>query len=134
MGADMRALKFPADFPVLKTESSKLFNSKEIIMLTGKVLIRVLSFVFIILVLTACGAKDDDIPDAVLQAQSLLAEQLEVPVEEVVVVSMEEVEWTDSCFGLGGPDEICAAVITPGWLIIFDVDGERYEVRAPRSR
>ena len=74
-------------------------------MLTGKVLIRVLSFVFIILVLTACGAKDDDIPDAVLQAQSLLAEQLEVPVEEVVVVSMEEVEWTDSCFGLGGPDE-----------------------------
>ena len=28
--------------------------------------------------------------------------------------------WSDSCFGLGTPAEICAAVMTPGWRIIVN--------------
>ena len=34
-----------------------------------------------------------------------------------------------SCFGLGGPAETCAAVVTPGWLANFEVSGQPYEVR-----
>jgi hypothetical protein len=26
-------------------------------------------------------------------------------------------EWPDSCLGLGGADESCAQVMTPGWLL-----------------
>ena len=92
-------------------------------MLTSNVLKKVISLVFIILLLTACGARDDDTPAAVLKAQSFLAEQLEIPVEEIKIVSVEEVEWTDSCFGLGGAAEICATEITPGWQLFFDVNG-----------
>jgi len=90
----------------------------------------VFSYVFIILLLTACGSEEDSPPAAVLQAQSLLAEQINVPVEEIMIVSMEEVEWTDSCFGLGGAAEICAAEMTSGWKVIFDVNGQQYEVRS----
>ena len=50
----------------------------------------VFSYVFIILLLTACGSEEDSPPAAVLQARSLLAEQINVPVEEIMIVSMEE--------------------------------------------
>lgn len=96
-------------------------------------LMKVISVVFIILSMTACGTKDDGPPAAVLEAQSWLAEQLNVPVEEIKIVSMEEVEWTDSCFGLGGAAEICAAEITPGWRANFDVNGQQYEVRFDKT-
>lgn len=90
----------------------------------------VFSYVFIILLLTACGSDEGSPPAAVLQAQSLLAEQISVPLEEIMIVSIEEEEWADSCFGLGGAAEICAAEITPGWKVIFDVNGQQYEVRS----
>ena len=102
-------------------------------MLNSNVVKKVISLVFIVLLLTACGIKGDNPPAAVLQASSLLAEQLEVPVEEIRIVSMEEVEWTDSCFGLGGAAEICAAEITPGWRVLFDVNGKQYEVRSNKT-
>jgi hypothetical protein len=95
--------------------------------------LKVASLLVMILALTACGTKAGNPPAPVLLAQSLLAEQLDVPVEELKIVSFEEVEWTDSCFGLGGPAENCAAEITPGWQVFFDVDGKQYEVRSNQS-
>jgi hypothetical protein len=68
-------------------------------------------------------------PEAVLEAQSWLAEQLNVAVEDVEIVATEQMEWTDSCLGLGGAAEICATVTTPGWQANFDVNGQPYEVR-----
>jgi hypothetical protein len=65
----------------------------------------------------------------VLESQSWLANQLGVSVEDVVIVSTEQAEWSDSCLGLGGPAESCLTVVTPGWLANFEVDGESYEVR-----
>lgn len=65
----------------------------------------------------------------VLAAQEWLAEQLGVPIEEVAIVSEEQVDWQDSCLGLGGPAESCLAAITPGWRAIFTVNGMQYEVR-----
>ena len=91
--------------------------------------------VMVLLQLTACGTTTTDTeenfpPAAVLEAQSWLAEQLNVPVANIKIVSTEQVEWTDSCFGLGGPAETCAAEATPGWRINFEVNGQAYEVRS----
>lgn len=91
-------------------------------------------FVMMLFSLAACETSgtdsEEDVPPAAVQeAQSWLAEQLKVPVSEIKLVSSEQVEWTDSCFGLGGPAELCAAVITPGWQADFEVDGQQYEVR-----
>lgn len=73
---------------------------------------------------------DVELPSApVLAAQEWLAEQLGVPIEEIAIESEEQVDWQDSCLGLGGPAESCLMAITPGWRAIFTVDGMQYEVR-----
>ena len=46
----------------------------------------------------------------------------QVPVRELRVVAAEPQDWSDSCLGLGGPVEICAAVITPGWEVTVASD------------
>lgn len=56
-----------------------------------------------------------------------LAEQLQVDPSTIEVVSVEEVEWPDACLGVQSPDIMCAQVITPGYLIILEADGEQYE-------
>lgn len=95
----------------------------------------------LLLLLPACGAtattgadeEGEQAPAAVLAAQSWLAEQLSVAVEEVNLLSTEQMEWTDSCLGLGGAAESCAAVMTPGWQANFEVEGQEFEVRLDES-
>lgn len=62
-----------------------------------------------------------------------LAEKLGVSVEEITLVSVEHVEWSDSCLGLGGPDEMCAQAITPGWNVLLEVNGDQYEVHTDET-
>jgi hypothetical protein len=64
-----------------------------------------------------------------LDAQDWLAEELGVTIEEIEIITMEEVEWPDTCLGLGGPVESCVATAVPGWRAIFGVGGSQYEVR-----
>lgn len=72
-------------------------------------------------------------PAVVLDAQQWLATELNVAVEELQIVEMSQEQWSDSCLGLGGPSEICAQVITPGWSVIFETDGLTYEVRTDET-
>jgi heat shock protein HslJ len=72
-------------------------------------------------------------PQAVLQAQQWLAAQLSAAVEQVQIVEVQQAEWTDSCLGLGRPDESCLQVITPGWRAVFELNGQRYEVRTDQT-
>jgi heat shock protein HslJ len=71
--------------------------------------------------------------EAVLNAQQWLATQLSVGTEQVQIIESEQAEWTDSCLGLGRPDESCLQVITPGWRVVLEVNGQRYEVRTDRT-
>ncbi len=75
------------------------------------------------------GASDP----AVGAAQEFLAAELGVALGDVQVVSVEAAEFSDSCLGLGGPDELCAQVITPGWVILADVSGQTYEVHTDQT-
>lgn len=45
---------------------------------------------------------------------------------EFKLVSIEAVDWPDSCLGLASPDARCAAVITPGFRLVWEVNGKRY--------
>lgn len=71
--------------------------------------------------------------EAVLDAQEWLATQLSVTTADVQIIEAEQAEWTDSCLGLGRPNESCLQVITPGWRVVLEVNGQRYEVRTDRS-
>lgn len=92
-----------------------------------------------VMVLSACTARTTPAvpstapPDAVLSTAEALSFELQIPVDEIEIVSYSQEEWTDSCLGLGTAVEICAQVITPGWRVVLEVDGTEYVYRTDIS-
>ena len=56
----------------------------------------------------------------------LLAGQLNILPTEVLVQSIQPVQWPDSCLGISGSGN-CLTVITPGFRIILEARGKRFE-------
>lgn len=68
------------------------------------------------------------LPQAALNARQTLAVKLGLDFDLLIdVVSVEEVEWPDSCLGVSSPEVMCAQVITPGYRIVLEYDGRQYE-------
>jgi hypothetical protein len=63
------------------------------------------------------------------EARKALAEKLGLAPEQIEIIGTEEVEWPDPCLGVPEPDEMCAMVITPGYRVILEAEGKRYELR-----
>ena len=79
---------------------------------------------------TPTPEKDSAALEQVKQsALKALSEKLDLPVDQIQVKSLEQVDWSDSCLGLGGPAESCAAVITPGYRVTLEANGRNFEVR-----
>jgi hypothetical protein len=73
-------------------------------------------------------------PDAAMAAAvAHLAAELGLGEADVELVSVEAAEFSDSCLGLGGPEESCLQAITPGWLIMLRAAGQEYEARADQN-
>lgn len=72
-------------------------------------------------------------PEVAVQVQNQVSETLGVAVDQIKIKTVEQMEWTDSCLGLGGADESCAQVITPGWLVVFDIAGTEYRYRVDET-
>ena len=72
------------------------------------------------------------IPDAVAAARSALAERFGIEDTAIVILEALEHDWPDSCLGLGGPEELCAQVITPGYAVLLLADTE-YRYRTDLS-
>jgi hypothetical protein len=66
---------------------------------------------------------------AVTAAIDFLGAEHGLAADEITVVSVEAVDWTDSCLGLGGAAESCLQAITPGYRIMLDAAGVQYEAR-----
>jgi hypothetical protein len=45
---------------------------------------------------------------------------------EFRLVSIEAVDWPDSCLGISSPEARCATAITPGYRMVWEVKGKRY--------
>jgi hypothetical protein len=56
-----------------------------------------------------------------------LAARLDVSEDAITVVSVERVDWPDACLGVSQPDVACAEVITTGYRIILEANGQKYE-------
>lgn len=56
-----------------------------------------------------------------------IAADLGVSPESVQVITIESRDWPDSSLGCPQPDMLYAQVITPGYLVLVDVSGERIE-------
>lgn len=62
-----------------------------------------------------------------------LAQRLAIPVEEVTVVEVAEVEWPDASVGCPQPGMMYAQVITPGQLITLQAGGQTYSYHSGRG-
>jgi hypothetical protein len=72
--------------------------------------------------------------DAVKRARIDLAGRLGVAEDEIKEDSVEDAEFPDASFGAGAAGEMSAQMITPGWRIRLNAQGEVYEYRANRNR
>jgi hypothetical protein len=72
-------------------------------------------------------------PDVAVEIQNRASEALGVAADQIQIETVEQMDWPDSCLGLGGPDESCAQAITPGWLVVFSVDGTQYRYRVDET-
>lgn len=78
-------------------------------------------------------SKAQTVPQAAQIAQQMLAEQLAIGVDAVRLVSVEHVDWPDGCLGIHQPGVACIMVITPGYRVILEANGKRYEYHTNES-
>lgn len=71
---------------------------------------------------------------AVAWAQADLAQQSATPVEQIVVLSVEFVEWNDASLGCPEKGMMYAQVITPGYRILLKSGEKQYEYHSAQGR
>lgn len=97
---------------------------------------KIISLILIIfLFATGCTQSADPTPtvvapqeQAVTTAKELLVETSGAVMENILVISVEAVDWSSSCLGVELPIETCAQVITPGYKILMNYNGRYTEV------
>jgi hypothetical protein len=60
-------------------------------------------------------------------AKEDLAQRLGLAVGQIQLVSVEVVEWSDTSLGCPQPGMMYAQVITPGYRVVLEAEGQRYE-------
>jgi hypothetical protein len=66
--------------------------------------------------------------EAALRARAELAAELQTDEGNLKLVSSQPVTWKDASVGCPEPDQGYAQVLTEGYLVVFEYDGEQYEV------
>lgn len=79
------------------------------------------------------GIPLEDWPEAARAARAALAEKLDIAVDGITIVSVEAVEWSDSCLGIAGPAESCMQVITPGYNVRLRAAEIEYEAHTNQT-
>ena len=69
---------------------------------------------------------------AVDTAKADLARRLEVSESQIKLVSANDKDFPDSSLGAPVGDEMSAQMISSGWQIVLDADGNNYEYRADK--
>jgi len=84
-------------------------------------------------VLDAAGYSDEAVL-AQQAASEALSESIDVPLTSIQVVGTPQAEvWSDSSLGCPRPEESYLQVETPGFSIVFMVDGQTYDVHTDSS-
>jgi len=103
--------------------------------------------VFTGLMLVACSASGTNVPatqinpdlesalppDVALNIQNQISQTLGVAVEDIQITKVEQMDWPNGCLGLPEGDEVCAEVITPGWLLTFNINNQEYKYRVDKT-
>ena len=71
--------------------------------------------------------------EALAAAIADLSEQTGVPADEITLVSMEAVDWSDASLGCPQEGFMYAQVITPGYLIILEAQEQQFEYHTDQT-
>jgi hypothetical protein len=66
-------------------------------------------------------------PAVVFKAREALAAQMKLNVEQIEILTVEPVDWPDTCLGVSTPEIMCAMMITPGYRVLLRANGSDYE-------
>lgn len=77
-----------------------------------------------------CERKPEPGPAA---AVDTVAEKLDVPRDEIEILTVEAVEWPDASLGCPGQGKSYAQVITPGYRVILKAGDKEIEVHTDRA-
>jgi hypothetical protein len=70
----------------------------------------------------------------VQMAREHLAGKLEMAALEIKLASLEAVEWRNTSLGCPQPGMMYAQVIVPGYRVMLEAGGQRYEYHTDRGR
>jgi hypothetical protein len=66
-------------------------------------------------------------PTAADIAKLALGQQLNINPAAISIVSVEPVEWPNTCLGVQAQGQTCAQVVVPGYLVMLEAERQRYE-------
>ena len=99
-----------------------------------------------VVLLSACSGKNDspdtsappvlpeDAESLVMLAKFDLTIKTGINIESITTKSLEETMFDDSSLGVAEPGVEYAAVITPGYIIMLEAEGELYEYHASGAK
>jgi hypothetical protein len=76
---------------------------------------------------------DPSLQNLIEKAKQELAHRLSISMAQINLVEMTEVEWSDSSLGCPQPGMDYLQVITPGYLILLEVNAQTYEYHSNRD-
>jgi hypothetical protein len=79
------------------------------------------------------SVKDPTLEKLIEDAKQDLTQRANVPADAITVVNAQPVEWRDSSLGCPIEGMMYAQVITPGYLIVLEANGQEYEYHASRT-
>ena len=72
-------------------------------------------------------------PTAALNSRAALAAELKIDPDTIQLVSVEHVDWPNGCLGIETPGMMCTMVITPGYRVVLEANGQQYEYHTNES-
>lgn len=66
-------------------------------------------------------------------AKNDLAQRLSVDINNIITVRLDDVNFSDTSLGLSKPGEMYAQVITPGYIIVLEVNNKYYRYHTDKS-
>lgn len=76
---------------------------------------------------------DAGLQDLIEKAKEDLAQRLSISTSQIVLIEAMEAEWSDSSLGCPQPGMDYLQVITPGYRILLEASGTRYEYHSNRD-
>lgn len=71
-------------------------------------------------------------PELVIAVEKYLSEQTGIPLNQITVKDIQETEWPDLCLGAPQGHEMCADVITPGYIILLSTPKGDYTIHTDK--